>query len=255
MNRTMAYREPSSGASGSSGAMGFSGETNLSTSKLGGARPIRVLLADDHPVVRWGLTCCLSPDERLMVIGEAADGLETLRKARELLPDVILMDIDMPGLNGLSVTETLHRESPQLKVLLFSMHPYIGHVDRILKSGARGFLLKDTRPTDLIAAIIKVASGGTRFSPTIARQALTQFAQNQASDPRAQNLTARERDVLIGIAEGLSNKAMATRLGISARTIETHRSHIMRKLNIHTVAGLTRYAVSHGLIAMEKLRD
>jgi two-component system nitrate/nitrite response regulator NarL len=255
MNRTIAHCQPSSGASGTVGGWGSTGETNLSTSKLGGARPIRVLLADDHPVVRWGLTCCLSPHEQMMVIGEAADGLETLRKARELLPDVVLMDIDMPGLNGLSVTETLQRESPQIKVLLLSMHPYVGHVERILKSGARGFLLKDTRPPDLIAAIIKVATGGTCFSPTIARQALTQFAQNRAGDPRSQSLTARERDVLVGIAEGLSNKAMATRLGISARTIETHRSHIMRKLNIHTVAGLTRYAVSHGLISMEKLKE
>jgi DNA-binding NarL/FixJ family response regulator len=250
----MANWEPSSGASGGSGVA--TGDTDFRTSKPtgGGTRPIRLLLADDHPVVRWGLTCCLSTHEQLMVIGEAADGLEAIRRAKELKPDVILMDIDMPALNGLSATETLHRDHPNIKVILLSMYPWSGHVTRILQSGARGFLLKDTLPRDLIASIIKVAQGETCFSPAIATQALNQFAQNQAVG-EGQTLTTRERDVLIGIAEGLSNKAMAHRLGISARTIETHRSNIMRKLNIRTIAGLTRFAVSQGLVSMDKIKN
>ena len=247
------------GASGTSGASHGSaraqGKTNLETSKPGSMRRIRVMLADDHPVVRWGITCCLSPHEELMVIGEAADGMEALRKAKELKPDVLLMDIDMPVLNGLSATETLHRENPDIKVILLSMYPWVGHVTRILQSGARGFLLKDTPPPELIEAIVKVGNGETCFSPAIAHRALNQYAHNQAVGSDPDKLTNRERDVLIGIAEGLSNKAMASRLGISARTIETHRSNIMRKLNIRTIAGLTRFAVSHGLVPMDKLNE
>jgi DNA-binding NarL/FixJ family response regulator len=213
---------------------------------------IRVLLVDDHPVVRRGLSCCLAPAENLEVIGEAADGLEAVRKTEELSPHVVLMDIDMPGLNGLSATEILRRDHPAVRVLLLSMHPYTGQMSRILQCGARGFLLKDARPAELIAAICKVAAGETCFSQDVAIQALNQLASKQSRQPESSVLTEREREVLVGIAEGLTNKEIATRLGISSRTIETHRAHIMRKLNIHSVAGLTRFAASEGLVMVQE---
>jgi two-component system nitrate/nitrite response regulator NarL len=221
-------------------------------SKSGGAGSIRVLLADDHPVVRWGLSCSLAQNRRLIVIGEAGDGVEAVRKAKELSPDVVLMDIDMPNLNGLNATEILREENPEIKVLLLSMHSFSTQMARVLQSGARGFLLKDTPPTEIVAAIAKVADGETCFSPMVARQALNQFARSRGADFDGKALSQRERQVLIGIAEGLSNKEMAVRLGISSRTIETHRGHIMRKLDIHTVAGLTRFAISGGLVTIKR---
>lgn len=213
---------------------------------------LRVLLADDHPVVRWGLSCCLAATTDLHVIGEAADGREALRKAEELSPDVVLMDIDMPQLNGLSATEILRHKQPEVMVILLSMHPYTEHMARILHSGARGFLLKDARPEEILLAIRKVGAGETCFSPDLAREALRHFAYNPASEFPGKTLSHREREVLIGIAEGLSNKQLGLRLGISARTIETHRGHIMHKLNIRSVAGLTRFAISRGLVIMEQ---
>jgi len=213
---------------------------------------IRVLLADDHPVVRWGLSCCLAASRDITVVGEAGDGREALRKTEELSPDVVLMDIDMPELNGLSATELIRRKKPEVMVLLLSMHPYSQHMARIVHSGARGFLLKDARPEDIIAAIRKVAAGETCFSPDLAREALRHFTYSPETEFPGKSLSYREREVLIGIAEGLSNKQLALRLGISARTIETHRGHIMQKLNIRSVAGLTRFAVSRGLVILEQ---
>ena len=217
-----------------------------------GGRQIRVLLVDDHPVVRWGLCCWLGSRNDVAIAGQAADGREALRKFEELLPDVVLMDIEMPELNGLSATELLRRKFPEVKVLLISMHPYAAQMPRILQSGARGFLLKDARPDEILRAIHKVAAGETCFSPDMARQAIQHFAFKPDQEFPGKRLSYREREVLIGIAEGLSNKQLALRLGISARTIETHRGHIMQKLNIHSVAGLTRFAVSRGLVILEE---
>jgi two-component system nitrate/nitrite response regulator NarL len=214
-------------------------------------RRIKLLLVDDHPVVRKGIVSCLSQHEHLQIIGEAADGREALRKARELLPDIILMDIDMPHMNGLAVTELLRKELPKLKVLVLSMHSNTDFVLRIIQSGARGYILKDATTDELVKAIDTINAGEAFFSSEVARAALNQYVRGTGpSGEKVMQLTNREREVLIHIADGLSNKEIASQLGVGVRTIETHRERIMRKLNIHSVAGLTKFAISQGLVSL-----
>ena len=211
---------------------------------------IKILLADDHPVVRRGIAFCLARHENLEILGEAADGREALRKAKELSPDIILMDIDMPHMNGLTVTETLRREMPQIKVLILSMHSNTEYVLRIIQSGARGYVLKGASPEELVKAIQIVNSGEAFFSSDVARVALNQFVRGKNGGEGSNHLTNREREVLVQIAEGLSNKEIASELGVGVRTVETHRERIMRKLNIHSVAGLTKFAIAKGMVSI-----
>jgi DNA-binding NarL/FixJ family response regulator len=218
----------------------------------GTKKAVRVLLVDDHPVVRRGLSSCLALHEQVVVVGEAVDGQEAIQKAKELLPDVVLMDIDMPHLNGLSATEILRRENPNIKVLVLSMHRHPEYVMRILQSGARGYVLKEASPEELLGAIQTIQSGETFFSPDIARLALNQFVHGPGEGPHPAQLSNREREVLVAIAEGLSNKEIASRLGVGVRTVETHRERIMRKLNIHSIAGLTKFAIAKGLVTLPK---
>jgi two-component system nitrate/nitrite response regulator NarL len=212
------------------------------------ALTIRILLVDDHPIVRRGISACLSRYPSFLVVGEAGNGQEALRKARELLPDVVLMDIDMPQMSGLAVTEVLRKELPQTKVVVISTSRNSESVARIIESGARGFVAKEANPDDWARAVETVHSGDLFFSPDVARVALNQLVRwkGNAHDPAAP-ITGRERQVLTAIADGLSNKEIASRLGIGLRTVETHRERVMRKLNIHSVAGLTKYAVVEGL--------
>jgi two-component system, NarL family, nitrate/nitrite response regulator NarL len=217
-----------------------------------GKGPVRLLLADDHPVVLKGLRAFLEKHEGLLVVGEACDGQEALRQARALTPDMVLMDIDMPRLNGLTVTEMLHNEAPHIKVLILSMHRNTEFVLRTLQSGASGYLLKEGPPEDVVHAIWQVHAGQTFFSPEIARVALNQFVRGGGEGPDPSLLTSREREVLIQIAKGLSNKETACRLKVGVRTVETHRERIMRKLSIHTVAGLTRFALAKGYISLSE---
>jgi two-component system nitrate/nitrite response regulator NarL len=210
---------------------------------------IRLLLAEDHPVVRKGIASFLSHDPGLEVLGEAKDGNEALAKTRELTPDVVIMDIDMPGLNGLAVTEILRKELPEVKVLILSAHKSTQYVMRILSSGARGYIAKEASAKELLDAVETVASGGTAFGPEVARLALDQLVR-RGDGSEAPRLTDREREILIQIAEGLYNKEIAARLNISTRTVETHRERIMRKLDVHSTAGLTKYAVVNGLITL-----
>ncbi len=213
---------------------------------------IKLLLVDDHPVVRRGISSCLARQERLSIVGEAGDGIEAVRKAKELAPDIVLMDIDMPHMDGLAVTEVLRKELPNIKVLILSMHSNTDYVLRIIQSGARGYVLKEASPEELVRAIETVESGESFFSPDIARVALNQFVRGPGEGPTPSQLTNREREVLIQIAEGLSNKEIASRLGVGVRTVETHRERIMRKLNIHSVAGLTKFAIAKGLITLRE---
>lgn len=212
---------------------------------------IKVLVADDHPVVRKGLQSCLARESRIKIVGEAADGDEAFAKARELLPDVILLDIGMPRMNGLVVTEMLRKEVPSVKVLVLSVHSNREYIFRIIQAGAHGYVSKEASPEELLRAIEAVCAGQAFFTPEIAQAALNQLVSGGGKKEPFSQLTGREREVLALIAEGQSNKEIANRLGIGVRTIETHRERIMRRLNIHSVAGLTKFAIANGLVALE----
>ena len=224
---------------------------NTEASVSGVRHRIRVLVADDHPVVRKGLQTCLSRQESLRLIGEAADGNEALAKALELKPDVVLMDISMPYRDGVAVTEVLRKEAPQVKVLVLSMHSNKEYLFRIIQAGAHGYVSKEAAPDELLRAIETVYKGETFFSPQVAQAALHQLVNNGGKNDPFGQLTAREREVLVLIARGQSNKEIANTLGIGVRTIETHRERIMRRLDIHSVAGLTRFAIANGLVPLE----
>ncbi len=221
----------------------------VSALAAGVKRRIRLLVVDDHPVVRKGISACLGRHSNFEVVGEAGDGEAALSQARELAPDIVLMDLDLPQMDGLVVTEILRREQPRLKVLILSMHSSSESVLRIFKAGARGYVLKGASPEELVRAVETVQAGETFFSPEVARLALNQFV-DRVGDRAADELTAREREVLMQIADGLSNKEIASRLNMGVRTVETHRERLMRKLNIHSVAGLTKYAIGRGWVTL-----
>lgn len=213
---------------------------------------IRILLADDHPVVRMGISACLSQDQHLAIVGEAADGFETVTMAKALLPDIVLLDIDMPNMSGLTATEVLGKELKQVKVLILSMYQSSDYMLRTLQSGARGYVLKGASTEELVKAIELVHAGETFFSPEITRLALNHFVQGTGDGTGLAELTNREREVLALVADGFSNKDIASSLGLGVRTVETHREHIMRKLHVHNVAGLTRLAIANGLITVRE---
>jgi two-component system nitrate/nitrite response regulator NarL len=212
---------------------------------------IRVLVADDHPVVRKGLQSCLERQESLKLVGEAADGDEALEKTLALKPDVVLLDISMPRRDGLAVTVALRKDAPQVKILILSMHSNKEYLFRIIQAGAHGYVSKGASPDQLLKAIQSVHNGETFFSPEIAQAALNQLVNNGGKKEPFAQLTTREREVLILIAQGRSNKEIASQLGIGVRTIETHRERIMRRLDIHSVAGLTKFAIANGLVPLE----
>ena len=220
--------------------------------KKGKAIKIKLLLVDDHPIVLDGIKTHLGEQKDLEVVGEAANGQEALRKAKLLLPDVVLMDITMPHMNGLEATAQLRKQLPQCKVLILTMHESREYIAQIMRLGARGYLLKDCSPAELVLAIKTVHQGEVYFSPSISRllvQGIVDGRRPENIEPPPA-LTDRECEVLSLISEGLLNKQIADRLGIGVRTIETHRERIMRKLDIHTVAGLTKYAISRGMTTM-----
>lgn len=211
---------------------------------------IRIIIVDDHPIVRRGIGMSLSTQPRIRILGEAGDGHTALDLIRAQKPDVVLMDIDLPQMNGMALTELLRRELPQIKVIILSMYSNKDYVMRIIACGARGFVLKESSPRELLQAIEAVAAGETHFSADVARVALNQVVRGHGESTPAARLTNREREVLVHIADGLSNKEISTQLNIGVRTVETHRERIMRKLDIHTVAGLTRFAISNGLVSL-----
>jgi len=208
---------------------------------------------DDHPIVLEGIKSRLSAQEDLEVVGEAADGQEALRKAKELRPDLVLMDISMPNMSGLEAVTLLRKRVPDSKIVILTMHDNREYIARIIRLGARGYLLKDTSPAELIRAIKLIHAGEVFFSPAVSRVLLDELAsgkKGKSPPAKAAELSEREREVLVLIADGRSNKEIAARLGVGVRTVETHRERIMRKLDIRTVAGLTKFAIANGMVEL-----
>jgi two-component system, NarL family, response regulator NreC len=214
--------------------------------------PIRILLADDHTVMRSGLRLLLERQPNLVVVGEAADGRQAVDLAASEKPDVVVMDIAMPHLNGVEAARQIVNRAPQTAVVILSMHSDESYVIRSLKAGARAYLLKDSAESDLISAIHAITEGKSFFSPLV-RRILKEDYMHQLAEMGAEDtyelLTNREREVLQLVAEGKSNKDVANLLNLSLYTVETHRTHILQKLNIHSVPELILYAVRKGIIS------
>lgn len=215
--------------------------------------PIKILLVDDHPVVLDGIRARLERFESFEIVGEASDGSEAIRKAEALQPDVMILDISLKTLNGIGVTRRLQQIAPAIKVLALTMHEDPDYVQEMVRADAKGYILKRTSAAEIATAIESVASGRTYYSP-----AISQYVDGQASTHTCartsqpeDELSPRELEVLKLISEGLSNKETASRLHISSRTVEAHRDRLMRKLNIRSAAGLTKYAIRMGLINLD----
>jgi DNA-binding NarL/FixJ family response regulator len=213
------------------------------------SKPIRVLVADDHMIVRTGIRHVLESESGFEVVGEAANGTEALSLAAELRPDVVVLDISMPDISGLELAARLRNIAGGARVLILSMHNNAEYVLESVRAGAHGYLLKDTAATELRTAIRAVCQGESYFSPPVASRLSAAVRGEHDTPPTGlDHLTGREREVLLGIAQGRTNKEIATELGISHRTVETHRESLMRKLQIRTVAELTRFALGAGIL-------
>lgn len=206
----------------------------------------RVLLADDHAVVRQGFRFILEAQADMEVVGEAANGREAVDRAEQLKPDVVVMDVSMPELNGIEATRRIGEAAPRTRVLALSMHKDSVYVREILKAGARGYLLKDAYDNDLVSAVRAVARGDGYLSPAVSDAVLSDYRKH-VTDP-IDLLSSREREVLQIIAEGKTNKEIAALLNLSVYTVEAHRGRIMEKLNLHSTGELVRFAIRNGLI-------
>lgn len=210
---------------------------------------IRVLIADDHALVREGLRYVLDADPVIEVVAEASNGRQAVELALEHRPDVVVLDITMPEETGLKAAARVRELLPQARVLLLSMHDQGEYVREGMRIGTHGYLLKDSAGEELRAAIRAVHAGGTFFSPAVVRRlSSADVVDENTATTQLEQLTPREKDVLGGVARGLTNKAIAAELGISRRTVEAHRESLMRKLQIHSVAGLTRFALEAGIV-------
>ena len=213
---------------------------------------IRILIADDHGIVRKGLRLQLEQDPMFEVVGEATEGREAIRMAEELLPDVVIMDIAMPTLNGIQATAQLIKKNPQIGVIILSMYSDETYLNRTLAAGAKGYLLKESADMDIDSAVRAVAEGKPFFSPAIANTLLEDYMrqlQQRGLQDSYDLLTDREKEVLQLLAEGKSNKEIASMLNLSTNTVETHRTRIMQKLNLHSSAEIVLYAVRKRIIS------
>jgi two-component system response regulator NreC len=211
-----------------------------------------VLLADDHQIVRQGLRALLELEWDMEVVGEVSDGLQVADKVKSLAPNVLVLDLMMPGLNGLEVTRQVHKRSPQVRIIVLSMHGDEGYVLEALRNGAVGYVLKDAGADHLVTAIRMTAKGAHYLSPSLTEwlpATLSQQTLHSAPDPY-DTVTAREREVLQLSAEGHTNENIAQKLSISRRTAEVHRTHVLEKLRLHNQTGLVKYAIRKGLVSI-----
>ncbi|HWQ32523.1 MAG TPA: response regulator transcription factor [Blastocatellia bacterium] len=214
---------------------------------------IRVLLADDHTLVRAGIHALIHNFEGVEVVAEASDGREALKLVSEHLPDVVMADVGMPGLNGIEITARLSKEHPQVRVLILSMHASEEYVLQALRAGAAGYLVKGADPTELELAIRAVMRNETWLSPAISKHVVSDYIRRVSAEGTPLDLlTQRQREILQLIAEGHSTREIAHLLRISIKTVESHRADLMQRLDIHDLAGLTRYAIRTGLISSEE---
>jgi two-component system, NarL family, response regulator NreC len=214
---------------------------------------IRIILADDHAIVRHGLSRAMEQEQDIEVIGQAEDGNMTVALARQLRPDLVLMDISMPDLNGIEASREIRRESPETQIVALSMHSEKRYVTEMFKAGAKGYLLKDSNFSELLTAIRTVAEGKTYLSPSISDTVVEDMVTGEYGKESSafSVLTPREREVLQLLAEGNTTKQAAMRLHISPKTVEAHRLRIMSKLNIDNIALLTKYAIQEGLTSLD----
>lgn len=214
---------------------------------------ITIILADDHHLVRAGLRALLSAQADFEIVGEVGDGLETMKLVEKLQPDVLVLDVMMPGLNGLAVAKQVNHRCPSTRVVMLSMHSNVAYVAEALRNGAAGYVLKDSTAADLAAAVRRVMAGGRFLSPPLAEEDVSSYehrTRNGHADPY-ETLTGREREVLQLVAEGGTNQEIASRLSISPRTVEVHRSRVMLKLGLRSSAELIRFAFNRGIISTD----
>jgi DNA-binding NarL/FixJ family response regulator len=213
---------------------------------------LRVVIGDDHTLVRQGICKILEDQPDCEVIAQASDGREAVKQALTLKPDVAILDIGMPLLNGIEATRQIVRRAPEVRVLILSMHADEAYITQALSAGATGYLLKDSADSELIRAVMAVAAGKSFFSPAVARVMLDDYVRHLAGKgivDRYESLSEREREIFQLVAEGHSSKAIAELLAVSPATVETHRAHIMQKLDVHNTAELVLYAVRRGVIS------
>lgn len=215
-------------------------------------RQTRVLLADDHTLIRAGLRLVVDQEPEFTVVGEAADGRQAVARAQSLKPDIVVMDVGMPGLNGIEACRQIRESLPETQVVMLSMHSDEGYVLRALKAGARAYLLKDSAEADLARAIRAASEGKSFFSPAVGKVLLEDYMrklQRTGAEDSYELLSPREREILQLVAEGKSSKEVAALLNLSVHTVETHRARVMQKLNLRGIPELTLYAVRKGIIS------
>ena len=212
---------------------------------------LRLLLADDHPIFRAGVRSLLKAEPDLQVVAEAEDGLGAVESALAVTPDFVVIDVSMPGMNGLEATRRITAEDPKVKVLCLSMHSDKQFVAAALRSGAHGYLLKECALEDLVPAIHAVAKGQVYLSPGLGDAVLNDYREGGDEHAALEGLTPREREILQLLAEGHPAREIATRLGVSVKTVGTHREHLMQKVGTQSLAGLTKFAIREGLTSSE----